>query len=75
MAVSQLVMIQQADFQAVYKMLTFYVNELFFKGQLVHDPSLWFAEDLHTAKTQVHSPTKVQSPSTCNSTPVQNEMN
>jgi hypothetical protein len=30
----------------VYKILLNYVNDLFFKGQLVADASLWFYEDL-----------------------------
>jgi hypothetical protein len=73
-SVSQLVMITQSEFLAVYKLLIVYVNELFFKGQLVQDSNLWFAEDLHAAKTSLVSPVKLQSPSTCNSTPVQSEL-
>lgn len=73
-SVAQLVSVNQSDFLPVYKILSVYVNELFFKGQLVQDPTLWFADDLHSVKTSVLSPAKVQSPSTCNSTPVKNEL-
>ena len=76
--ISELSKLTQNDFKAVYKSLIVYVNELFFKGQITNDAALWFPEDLQGIKVSgvLSSPAKnlVQvSPSTCDSTPVQNE--
>ena len=62
-------------------MLLGYVNELFFKGQLQGDAELWLPEDLpgyKNASKVFLSPDKVMqsavSPSTQNSTPIQDEI-
>ena len=80
----------EQDIKPVYKVLLKYVNELFFKGQLVADSSLWFNDDFclvtgqQVATKDQESPKQedvkmsdehISSPaSTCNSTPVQNEV-